>query len=193
MDIINRIKNVLITPKTEWSTIEAENSPHLKVFTNFFLPLALITAIAAFIGWGLIGYRVWGVHVSSMSMGIRQAISLSVTLLGGVYLTAIVINMLAGTFNAKSDFDRAFSLTAFSYTPMLVAGIFYILPSLSWIASLAGLYSLYILYIGFKPMMKVPDDKQTVYFVVSLISMVAIWIVLGIILSAILMRGLYGF
>ncbi|GHT71605.1 YIP1 family protein [Bacteroidia bacterium] len=191
MEIVSRIKSILVSPKKEWQTIEAENEPHTKVFTSYVVPLALIPAVAAFIGYGLIGYSVLGVHVHSVSWGIRQAIVQYVAMLGGTYFTAFVINALADNFGAKKDFDRAFSLVAYAYTPMFVAGVFYILPSLSVLASLAGLYGLYLLYIGLQPMMKAPADKQTSYFVVSLIVTVAVSAVLSIVLAAILLRGTY--
>jgi hypothetical protein len=192
MEIINRVKNILVSPKTEWQTIEAENAPHLKVFTTYVIPLAAIPAIAAFIGYGLIGYSAFGVHVSSVQWGIRQAIMQYVLMLGGTYLSAFVINMLADNFGAKKDFDRAFSLVAYAYTPMFVAGIFYILPSLAIIASLAGLYGLYLLYIGLQPLMKQPADKTTSYFIISLLVMIVVSVVLSAILGAMLLRGLYG-
>jgi hypothetical protein len=74
---------------------------------------------------------------------------------------------------------------------MFVGGVFYLLPSLSWLASLAGLYGLYLLYIGLQPMMKVPADKQTSYFVVSLIATIVVSAVLSFVLAAILLRGAY--
>ena len=189
--IINRVKQILVSPKTEWQTIEVENAPHIKVFTTYVVPLAIIPAIAAFIGYGLIGYSVLGVHVSNMGWGLRQAIVQYITMLGGTYITAFVIDALATNFGARKDFDRAFSLVAYAYTPMFVAGIFYILPSLSWLASLAGLYGLYLLYIGLQPMMKAPAEKQTSYFVVSLIVTIVVAAVLSVVLSAILLRGTY--
>jgi hypothetical protein len=191
MDIINRIKNMLVSPKTEWQTIEAENAPHIKVFTSYVVPLALIPAIAAFVGYGLIGYSVLGHHVSSVSWGLRQAIVQYAAMLGGTYITAFVINALAENFGTKKDFDRAFSLVAYAYTPMFVGGVFYLLPSLSWLASLAGLYGLYLLYMGLQPMMKATADKQTSYFVVSLIVTIAVSAVLSVVLAAILLRGAY--
>jgi hypothetical protein len=191
MEIINRVKSILTGPKKEWLTIEAENAPHAKVFTTYVVPLAIIPALAAFIGYGLIGYSVLGVHVHSMSWGIRQAIVQYATMLGGTYLTAFVINALADNFGTKKDFDRAFSLVAYAYTPMFVAGVFYILPSLSILASLAGLYGLYLLYIGLQPMMKAPADKQTSYFIVSLIVTVVVSAILSVVLAAILLRGAY--
>jgi hypothetical protein len=193
MELINRVKNILLTPKTEWLAIDAENAPHAKVFTAYVVPLALIPAAAALIGYGLIGYSVLGVHVGSIGWGLRQAIAQYITMLGGTYLTAFVVDALAANFGAQKDFNRAFSLVAYAYTPMFAAGIFYLLPSLSWLASLAGLYGLYLLYIGLQPTMKAPADKQTAYFVVSLIVMVAVSAVLSFILAAILLRGMFSF
>ena len=191
MDIINRVKNILVCPKTEWQTIEAENEPHAKVFTSYVVLLAIIPAVAAFIGYGLIGYSVLGVHVSNVSWGLRQAIVQYITMLGGTYITAFVIDALAANYGAQKDFNRAFSLVAYAYTPMFVGGVFYILPSLSWLALLAGLYGLYLLYIGLQPMMKAPAEKQTTYFVVSLIVTVVVAAILSVVLTAILLRGSY--
>ncbi|GHV48962.1 hypothetical protein FACS1894181_06270 [Bacteroidia bacterium] len=191
MEIINRIKSILASPKTEWQAIEAEDAPHAKVFVTYVVLLALIPAIAAFIGYGLIGYSVFGVHVGSISWGLRQAIVQYIAMLGGTYLTAFVINTLAENFGAKKDFDRAFSLVAYAYTPMFVAGVFNLLPSLSWLASLAGLYGLYLLYTGLQPQMKQPAGKTASYFVVSLIATVAVSFVLSAVLAATLLRGGY--
>ncbi|MDR0429978.1 MAG: YIP1 family protein [Tannerellaceae bacterium] len=192
MEIISRVKNILTAPKKEWAVIESEHTPHAKVFTAYVVLLAIIPAAAAFIGYGVIGYSVLGIHVGSVSWGIRQAIVQYVAMLGGTYLTAFVINALADNFGAKKDFDHAFSLVAYAYTPMFVGGVFYLLPSLSWLASLAGLYGLYLLYTGLQPMMKAPADRQTSYFVVSLIVTVVVSTVLSFVLAAVLLRGTYS-
>jgi hypothetical protein len=59
------------------------------------------------------------------------------------------------------------------------------------LASLAGLYGLYLLYTGLRPVMKVPADRQTSYFVVSLLVTVAVSAILSLVLAAILLRGTY--
>ena len=188
-NIIKRVKNVLVSPKTEWATIEAENAPHAKVFITYVLLLAIIPAAAAFVGYGLIGYSVFGVHIGSISWGVRQAIVQYVTMLGGTYLTAFVIDALATNFGARKDFNRAFSLVAYAYTPMFLGGLFYILPKISWLASLAGLYGLYLLYIGLQPMMQAPKEKQTAYFIVSLIVTVVVVVVLSTIMTIFLLKS----
>jgi len=184
-----RIKNIIVSPKKEWGVIENESASHVKLFMKYVLPLSLIPAVAAFIGYGVIGYKVFGVHFHSIEWGIRQAITSWVSIVVGIYLAAFVINILAEQFKAKKDFDKAFALVAYSYIPMLIGGVFNILPSLSGLSLLAGLYGLYILYIGMQPMMKVPAEKNTVYFIVSIVALIVIMGVSMAILGAILLKG----
>jgi hypothetical protein len=182
--MINRIKNILFTPKTEWPVIAGENKPHATVATTWVLLLALIPAVAALIGYGVVGQTVLGVKIGgTIGYGLRYAILQYVSMVIGIYVVALVIDLLAGSFGARKNFNQAFSLVAYAYTPTLVGGIFYILPSLSVLASLCGIYSLVLLYMGLKPMMQVPAEKQTGYFIVSLLVMILAMVVLSMILA----------
>jgi len=81
---------------------------------------------------------------------------------------------------------KAMQLTVYSWIPSWIAGVFNIMPSLSILAFIAGLYSLYILYIGLAPMMKVPKEKNTAYFIVSLLVMLLSSFLLGLLFAAII-------
>lgn len=188
MNIINRVIKIITAPKKEWEVIDQENTSIQELVIKFVLVLALIPALATFIGYGVIGYNIPFVgHVpGSISFGIRQAIVSYLATVGGVFLTAFVINALASTFQAQPDMRRAMQLTVYSWIPSWIAGVFNILPSLSILAFIAGLYSLYILYIGLAPMMKVPKEKNTAYFIVSLLVMLLSSFLLGLLLAAIL-------
>ena len=193
MDIVERVKNILINPKQEWEVIEKEDTPVSQLVVGYLLLLALIPAIASFIGYWLVGYRVPFVgHVSgTFAFGLRQAILAFASPVIAAFVAAFVIDLLAPSFGSQKDFRRAMQLVTYSYTPALVAGVFMIIPSLGIIATLAGLYGLYLLYVGLKPMMKTPDDKITTYFIVSLLVMIVASIVIGVILSAIFIgRGM---
>ena len=185
MNLINRVKSILLTPKTEWSLIESEQTDVKTLTTNYMLPLALIPAIAGFIGFGLIGQNVLGMHIGSAGYGLRYAIVNLVSTIGGAFLTAYIIDLLAPSFGSEKNFLQSFKLVVYSYTPMMVAGILLIIPSLSILATLAGLYGLYLLYIGLQPLKKTPEDKKTSYFVVSLIVVILGSFVLSSILSSI--------
>ena len=186
MDIVNRVKNILVTPKTEWVTIEAERLPSTQLLTSYLLLLALIPAVGQFIGQGFIGTTVWGIKVGgTISYGLNAALTQYISMIGGAYLAAWVINMLATSFGSEKNFDQAFALVVYANTAAYVGGVFYLIPSLKILVTIASLYGLYILYIGLQPMMKTPADKNVVYFVISLVCVFFAAIVLGLILAPI--------
>lgn len=189
--IINTAKEFIVNPKLEWEVAKEDSDSAQQHVMKYVLPLALISAIAIFIGVGLIGYRVLGYRVQSVSGGLAQAIMSLVSILIGVYLSGFVIHKLAPTFNTAVSVDKAVKLVGFSYTAILLAGILNIFPPLSFLTFLGGLYSLYILYIGFKPMTNVSDEKSTSYFIVSLLVIVGIYVIIGIIFAGII--GVLGF
>ena len=187
MDIVNRAKNILVTPKTEWVTIEAERLPSTQLLTSYLLILALIPAVGQFIGQGFVGTTVLGFKVGgTLTLGIKSALISYISMVGGAYLAAWIINLLSTSFGSEKNFDQAFALVVYAYTPMYVAGVFYIFPSLGILAMLAAIYGLYLLYIGLQPMMKTPEDKTVVYFIISLVCLIVVWMVLAAILGVIL-------
>jgi hypothetical protein len=113
-------------------------------------------------------------------------------MVGGAYITAIIINMLAEGFGSVKNFNKAFALVVYSYTPMCIAGVLYMIPSLGIVVSLAGLYGLYIMYIGLQPMMKTQAEKTQSYFIVSLICTIAVTAILSLVLAAIFITRGYA-
>ncbi len=194
MNLVERAKKIILEPKKEWQVIEQENTEVTQILISYLIPLALIPAVASFIGYGFIGIEIpfFG-HIGSISFGVRQAIVSIITTIGGAFFSAFIIDALAPNFGSVKNFNRAVQLVAYSYTPAMVAGIFYILPSLSILAGLAGIYGLYLLYLGIGPLMKTPQEKVTGYFVVSLIVTILVFVILSSILSALIIgSGLTG-
>ena len=189
--IVNTAKQFIVNPKLEWEVAKDDTNTAQQHVISYVLPLALISAIAIFIGVGLIGYRVLGYRVQSVSGGLVQAIMSLVSIVIGVYLSGFVIHKLAPTFNTTVSLDKAVKLVGFSYTAILLAGILNIFPPLAFFTFLGGLYSLYILYIGFKPMTNVSEEKSMSYFLVSLLVIVAVYFIIGLILAGII--GVFGF
>ena len=187
MNIVDRAKNIIMTPKTEWTAIAAEEPNVGQIISGYVIPLALIPAIAAMLGYGLIGRGM----ASSFTWGIAMAIIGFVVALGGVYLTAYVIDMLAPNFGSQKNFGRAMQLVAYSYTPAWVAGILNIIPVLGVLVLVASIYGLYLMYLGFPHTMKTPDDKVVVYMVVSIVVLIVVYFVLTALLTAIVL-GVFG-
>jgi len=190
MNIVDRVKGIILNPRKEWEVISQENTSSATLLTTYLIPLVLIPVIASFIGYGLIGYRVPFIgHVAGISWGLKWAVIMLISMMLGVYLSAFIIDFLATNFGAEKNFNKAFELVTYAYTPSLVAGVFYLLPSLRILTALAGLYGLYVLYLGLKPMMKSPEEKTTTYFVVSLIVVIVVYAILSSVLGAIFIRN----
>lgn len=182
MNLVDRAKNIIMTPKTEWPVIAAEQPNVSAIMTGYVVPLALIPAVASIIGYGFVG----GSMFSSVSWGIGMGVVSFVSTIVGVYLTALVMDFLAPNFGSQKNFGRALQTVAYSYTPMWIGGILNIVPAIGWLGALLGLYGLYLMYLGLPHTMKTPQDKVVLYLVVSIIVMVIIYMVLGAILSAIM-------
>ncbi len=184
--LINRAKKIILQPNAAWEEIKNEQVDVKQLLTTYVLPLALIGAVASIIGYGIIGYNVplFG-RVASLSWGISQAIISLLSIFLGILISAWVIFKLGPQHGASVKFEDTVKLVAYAYTPSLVAGIFYIFPSLSILVLLAGIYSLYQLYAGLQPVTGVSDEKKTTYFVISLIVMIAVFFLIRLVLGAI--------
>ena len=194
MNLIERVKNIIMSPAKEWDVIATEQPDTGKIITGYVLPLAGAAALAAFIGYGLIGVSYFGIRVAGINWGIYQAINVLVAAIAGVFISAFVIDALAPSFGSEKNMGRSVQLVAYSYTPGWIGGLLAIFPAIALIGSLAGLYGLYLLYLGLPKLKKTPADKHVGYFVVSLLVIIVVYFVIGLIMAAILpgMGRTYG-
>ena len=185
-NFFNLVKSFILSPKEAWEREKEKEIESSSLIVSYIVPLALIPAISSFIGYGLIGINVgfFG-RVASISLGINYALTSFVGAIVGVYLSAWVIQMLSTKFGTTITMNKAVALVSYSYTPMLVAGIFYIIPSLSILALAGSLYTMYVLYIGLVPMTGVSEEKKTSFFITTLVVMIGVYIVLTLVLEAI--------
>lgn len=188
-NLIERAKNMIVQPAKEWNVISMETPHANQIITGYVLPLAGATAIAAFIGYAFIGVNMLGIRISGLDWGIYQALTVLAGAFISVYITAIIIDALAPSFGSEKNFNRSLQLVAYAFTPAWVGGLLSIIPAIAFLGALFGLYSLYLLYIGLPKLKKTPADKQTGYFVVSLIVCIVVYMVVGWLLGTILMRA----
>ena len=67
MNLIDRAKNMLTTPKTEWMVVASETPDNSKIVVGYVIPLAIAGAVAAFIGYGLIGFNMLGIRYGGIN------------------------------------------------------------------------------------------------------------------------------
>lgn len=177
--MVGRIKRLLTSPGTEWDRIDAEPMTEQSILTSWVAPLAAIGPLATLIGGQLFGWRILGVVVKpALGSAIAAAVVAWLLAIGGVFILALIIDALAPTFGAAKNRVAALKVAAFSGTAGWLAGVFGIIPSLSFLGIL-GLYSLYLFWVGLPKLMKVPGDKAIGYVAATIVSAVVLYMVVG--------------
>jgi len=175
--LVARVQNILMKPAAEWDVIDREPATTAGLFTGYACILAAIPAVAALIQFSVFHHNpIVGVVVAVLSY---------VSSLAAVFIMALIIDALAPSFGAQKSQIQALKLAVYSYTASWVAGILNIVPLLGILVLVAGLYGLYIMYLGLPKLMKSPADKTVGYFVVTILVAIVVNIIIGIIIGAI--------
>ena len=179
--LIQRVRNILTTPRTEWPVIDSEPDSIGGIYKNYVVILAAIAPVCL-----LVGMLAFGGRFLPMNYLIAQAVIGYLVALASVYILALIIEALAPTFGGTKDRVKAFKVAAYASTAAWVVGIFYLLPFLIVLGLVGALYSLYLLYLGLPVLMKTAADKSVVYTVAIVVAAIVINLVLGAITAQIL-------
>jgi hypothetical protein len=178
MDVVQRAKAIIKTPKTEWLAIELESGEPAYLFTNYVAILAAIPVVC-----GYFGRLIFGVSHVGFFAGLAGAAIHYLLTFGFVYAMSLVIDGLAPTFNVQKNQPNALKLVVYAMTPVWLVGVFSLIPFLR-VFSLLGLYSLYLFWLGLPVLMKAPQEKAAVYTVAVVGSVIIVSFVFEIILAA---------
>jgi hypothetical protein len=193
MNLVDRIKNILLTPQTEWPKIAGEQSDVKSLYTSYIMVLAAIPAAVQILSVAVFAQFFGTFAMGSMAFGSIAAILGYVLGLAMVYVVALVADALAESFDGEKNFLQAFKLVTYSMTASWVGAIFGIIPILGWLLSfLASLYGIFIFYNGVTTMMKVPEAKAIGYTVVVIIAAIVVGAVIGTITGVVVMAGTMG-
>ncbi|GAB4491153.1 MAG: hypothetical protein OHK0045_16680 [Raineya sp.] len=189
MNLVEKAKNIILNPKKEWENSVNEQSTFSSLLVGYIIPLALIGAIAAFIG-GFIGQEVMGIKIGgTVKYGIYMAVSSFVGAILGYVIVSHVVDMLAPTFDSEKNLDKSARLAAYSQTAGLLAAVFQALPALSFL-SILGLYGAYVAWLGITPMKNTPENKKVGYVIAIIVVTIVVTFLVGLVLASTLMKAL---
>ncbi|MEP7031862.1 MAG: Yip1 family protein [Pseudolabrys sp.] len=184
MNLVERVKNIIMQPKSEWPVIAGESGDAGYLFPNYVCIVAAIPVICSFIGTSIIGIGTYRIGIFT---GLLHAVVVYLLTLAGVFIVAYVIDALAPTFGGQKNLGNAMRVSAYAPTAAWLAGVFSIIPMLS-ILSLLGLYSLYLLHTGIASLMRPAAGKELIYTIVVVIAVA----VIQVIIFFVILRVLFG-
>lgn len=173
-----RTRAILVSPRTEWPAIAAEDETVPGLYLRFIMPLAAIGPLAFVIRFASAGW---------LGLSVLQYL----VQLATIYATARVIQWLAPRFKSEGDTVQAIKLVAYAATPAWIGAVLNAVPSMGILATAALLYSVYLYYLGLPAVMRTPIEQVVPYMLVSAIALVAGFIVASRVVG-IVIGGLIG-
>jgi Yip1 domain/zinc-ribbon domain len=163
--LVERIKSILLTPKTEWPVIAAEATSISQLYSGYVAPMAGFAAVMSFIRMSVVGVSLpfGGTIRTPMLSGLMSAVVTFVLGLIGLFLVGLIINMLAPTFSGVRDQRQALKTAAYALTPAWLGTALSFLPMGPLLQLLAGVYGIYVLYLGLPVMMQGKQQNAAGY------------------------------
>jgi hypothetical protein len=190
MNLMDRIKGILLSPRTEWPKIAAESATVQSIYTGYVMILALIGPIMVLLSslmFPALGF----------AFGARAALTMYVMHLVSVAVIALIADLLAPTFGGSKDYVRSLKLVAYSMTAVWAAEVTLIVPVLGGLVVLvAAIYACYLFFTGAPVLGRCNGDKAVPFTIVVVLgAIVLMFIIRAIVFGAAvapLASGSYG-
>jgi hypothetical protein len=184
MNILDKVMGILF--KTNGTLPQLKEESNTLQQPMFYLAiLTLIPFMATFIGYSAIGFDTsagsnFRLPVTSSLIHIVVQFLLTV---GGVFLTALIVNYMAPKFGGKGNYPNAFKAVSYACTPSLIGGVLAIHPKMSLLGSWSGfvigliiaIYGLYILYQALPVLMESSKTSASTYTLIVAVGGIIIW------------------
>src|SRR5436189_2806275 len=93
MDVVARVRAMLVSPAAEWPAIEREPGDPAYLFANYVAILALVPALAGFIGMSVVGVSTpAGTMRVPLAAGLFNALFAYVLTFVMVYVMALIVD-----------------------------------------------------------------------------------------------------
>jgi hypothetical protein len=170
MNLIERVKNILLKPREEWPKIAAEAATVQSLYVGYIVILAAIGPIAMLVAFSALG----------LGFGLSTAVFAYIHSLIGVAILALIVDVLAPSFGGVKDYVAAMKLVAYSFTAVWIAQIALLIPVAGILVVLVGLiYGFYLLFLGVPVLKKSTPDKAVPFTIVVVVSAIVLMYLLG--------------
>jgi hypothetical protein len=181
-DAVNhRIRNIVLTPRTEWLVIAPEPTSIGQLYRGYVMPMAAFAAAMSFIRMSIIGVDlpVGGTIRTSVASAVVSSLATFILGLIGLFLVGSIVNMLAAIFSAERSQRQALKTAAYALTPAWLGTALTFLPQGALLQLIAGFYGIYVLYLGLPVMMGTPRDKASAYATAVVVCTLLVGILFG--------------
>jgi uncharacterized MAPEG superfamily protein len=197
MAFLSHTLGILIHPDAEWKAIRNEKSSFQQVFLSHVPILALIPCISAYFGVTKVGWTVG--DGEAVRLTVNSALTLCalsyVALLAGVYIFGEFVNWMSKTYGVSDSAEQRHyggtALAVYVTTPMFLASVVNAYPTL-WLSAIAltvaGAYTIYLIYEGIPILMNIDKDRAFMY--ASSVVTVGLVLLVTVMITTVLIWGM---
>jgi hypothetical protein len=167
MKLTDRVRNIMLSPKSEWPAIDGETATAQSLLTGYVMILAAIGPVVAIVvSLGRLTVSAAGQYVIALAM---------------TGVVAFIADALSPAFGGSKDFVRSLKLVAYSWTAVWVAaGVAALVPPVGGLLMVAALlYAFYTFRLGAPVLARASAEKATGYTVVVALCALVIALLLG--------------
>jgi|GEM_PF-1119857 len=184
--LIERAKLVILSPKECWQKISSESTSPNELVRSIVAPLLVLGVILS-----VVGLQVFGIYMGPLGTWrpplfphLFSQIGFAIISVVMLYVSAFIVQKLAGIFHGTATPQRAFSLVTHAVLPMMVGNLLAFYPILGILGLVFTVISVIALYHGIPAMTTVAPNK-TVGFIAAYICIM--------ILASLVIYGLAAF
>jgi len=167
VETLNLFKGGVLEPAKTWDYFLGQTPSWMKTAFVLAGPLVILSAVLSPIFSRMVGKL-------SAQFGPSLPVQMILGLLGGVISLALfsfIFNFFSKTFKGESNLSQSFAAVSLASIPAILSGIVgSIIPWLGGLIAFAGaILSLVFLYQIMPKALKVPEDKQPVHYIASIL------------------------
>lgn len=174
---IKRLKNLITQPIKEWAEIEKEKYSIKEIIYRFAFPIILFASITTYLGGSVI------VELHSTQVSIIKALITFLSFSLSIYISAVVLNQLLPKFNTEKNLNSLLIVMIYAFSIFIItSGIADLHSYLNYI-NILGIYSLVLLWIGIKLVIKISADKVAGFAIIAFLFTIIIYTLINFVLS----------
>ncbi len=187
---------MLARPRSTWAAINTEPTTTAALYVHYIVPLAGLSALARLIGVAFVGFPV--IPRPPFLPVLAWAALYFLFELLAVDVIAFVIDWLGPRLGCpecegQPRHIQALKIAAYARTPLWIAGLLMIIPTLQIVAlTVGGVYSAYLLYLGIPELMRAPKHRIPVYALLTVLTAAGVYGLIRILVNTILAM-MFGF
>ncbi|MCB9029424.1 MAG: YIP1 family protein [Deltaproteobacteria bacterium] len=181
-----RAKDMVMSPGATWDKLKSEDMTINQVFMTYAVFLVAVTPVCEFIRMTTVGRTLpfIGTMKWPLISGLVTTIVTYALGLATIYIAAVIMEKLAPKFDGALTLGNAAKLFAFSMAPVYLGGVFQLIPYLSALGLLCGLYGLYLFYQGI-PKIAGVTEKRVPFFLVTIVALIVTMMIVGLVVAAV--------